>query len=521
MPDLVADVVIVGAGPAGLTVASELGKAGADVLLLESGGLPYDRSDRHTTLKALRDHLAGAQSSTRGSTSGEPYFPLRLSRARGIGGSANALKAHGLRGRPLDPIDFTPRFGVSWPIGYDDVKRFLPDAEVYCGMRSAIGRPVDWTPSKLSLGGVPSAIFEAAPFRHGERRRFANEGLVLSGNASVRFVTGATVVGVETDGIGSVTGLEVGSAGGGLFHVVGRNYVVATGGIDNARLLLSSRPVQYLMGPAAEQIGRSFMEHLHYVPAVLIPESPVAADELRTLCGDGDHADNWLTLDDETVAAGNLLRVAFLPVPINEASLEPSVPAFGDFVRMMPFGPFGLRGRARQAAVAAGGLHHVARAIVARMGAGGDPRPAFALAVMAEQAPDPASRITAGAGVDRMGLPLPHLHWRVGRRDFADARRSTDLLAAEMDRMGVGKVVSLWDRGEDRPPVVSGGWHHMGTTRMSADDASGVVDGDCGVHGLDNLFIAGSSVFPTSGYANPTLTLVALAVRLGRHLAGR
>jgi choline dehydrogenase-like flavoprotein len=106
----------------------------------------------------------------------------------------------------------------------------------------------------------------------------------------------------------------------------------------------------------------------------------------------------------------------------------------------------------------------------------------------------------------------------VGERDFEDARRSTELLAAEMSRLGVGEVVSLWDRGERRPPVVTGGWHHMGTTRMSADPGSGVVDADCRVHGVDNLYVAGSSVFPTSGYANPTLTLVALAVRLGRHL---
>ncbi len=244
-----------------------------------------------------------------------------------------------------------------------------------------------------------------------------------------------------------------------------------------------------------------------------------AAAELRALCGDGDRSDNWLTLNDETVAAEELLRVAYLPFPIHESSLEPAVPAFGDLARMVPFGPFGLRGRARQAAEAIVGAKHVARATAARM-RGESASSAFALAVMAEQAPDRASRITLSGRTDRVGLPLPHLHWRVDPRDFEDARRSTELLALELDRMGVGKVVSLWDRGEERPPVVSGGWHHMGTTRMSVDGASGVVDGDCRVHGLDNLYVAGSSVFPTSGYANPTLTLVALATRLGRHLAG-
>ncbi len=520
MPDLVADVVVVGAGPAGLTIAAELGAAGADVLVFEAGGLPYDRTDHRNTAKALRDHFSGSQSATRGSASGEPYFPLRLSRARGVGGSANALKAHGLRGRPLDPIDFAPRFGSSWPIAYEEIGAFLPDAEMYCGMRSATDDPVDWSPSKLSLGGSSSSILDIAPFRHGERDRFATAGLALRTDAQIRVVTGATVTGLATDGVGSVIGVEVRSSRGAEFRAAGRHYVIAAGGIDNARLLLASRPVQYLMGPGADHIGRFFMEHLHYVPAVLVPDSPDAAEELRTLCGGGGHADSWLTLDDETVEAESLLRVAYLPVPIHESSLEPAVPAFGDLARMVPFGPFGLRGRARQAAEALGGIQHVARATAARM-RGEAANTAFALAVMAEQAPDRDSRITLSGRTDRAGLPLPHLHWSVDPHDFEDARRSTELLADEMGRMGVGKVVGLWDRGEDRPPVVSGGWHHMGTTRMSVDAASGVVDGDGRVHGLDNLYVAGSSVFPTSGYANPTLTLVALAVRLGRYLAGR
>jgi len=95
-----------------------------------------------------------------------------------------------------------------------------------------------------------------------------------------------------------------------------------------------------------------------------------------------------------------------------------------------------------------------------------------------------------------------------------------DVLATDVERLGLGTVHSLWDRGAERPTVVTGGWHHMGTTIMSRDPNAGVVDSDCRVHGVANLFIAGSSVFPTSGYVNPTLSLVALAVRLGRHLAG-
>lgn len=514
-----ADVVVVGAGPAGLVVASELADGGASVLILEAGGLPYDRAERRNAFKAIRDHRNGAQSLTRGSGSGEPYFPLRLSRARGLGGSTNALRSHGLRGRPMDAVDFGPRFGVEWPVAYEELASVLPIAEEYCGMRGDDGGPVDWSPSALELGGAISHNVVAAPFRHGRKTQFTDAAMVSSARAQISVVTSAVVASIDTDGAGSVVGLDVRSLGGSAFRVTADTYVLATGAIDNARILLNSRPLLYLMENAADHVGRYFMEHLHYVPAYLIPSAPEAATELASLVGDQEHPDRWISLDQDTVVREELLRLAYLPVPVHRESLQPAVPATGELLRMAPYGPFGLRGRLRQAATAASGLHHVARAMAARVrgGAGGD---VFALSVMAEQPPDRASRITLSGKMDRIGTPLPHLHWRVGERDFEDARRSTELLAAEMSRLGAGEVVSLWDRGERRPPVVTGGWHHMGTTRMSADPDSGVVDADCRLHGVDNLYVAGSSVFPTSGYANPTLTLVALAVRLGRHLTG-
>ncbi len=513
-----ADVVVVGAGPAGLVVACELAACGASVLILEAGGLPYDRAERRNAVKAIRDHYRGAQSLTRGSGSGEPYFPLRLSRARGLGGSTNALRGHGLRGRPMDAVDFGPRFGIEWPVTYEEYAHVLPIAEDYCGMRDEGEESVDWSPSALELGSAVSHNVVSAPFRHGSRAQFTGATLIGSARSQVSLVTSAVVAGIDTDGSGRVAGLDVKSLEGRRFRMTADTYVLATGGIDNARLLLNSRPVLYLMGNAADHVGRYFMEHLHYVPAFLIPDSPEVATELASLVGDEEHPDRWISLDQDTVAREELLRLAYLPVPVHKESLRPAVPATGELLRMAPYGPFGLRGRLRQAATAASGIHHVARAMAARArgGVGGE---VFALSVMAEQPPDRSSRITLSGKTDRIGTPLPHLHWRVGDRDFEDARRSTELLAVEMNRLGAGKIVSLWDRGERRPPVVTGGWHHMGTTRMSADFDSGVVDANCRLHGVDNLYVAGSSVFPTSGYANPTLTLVALAVRLGHHLA--
>jgi choline dehydrogenase-like flavoprotein len=510
-----AEVCIVGAGPAGLVVAAELVAAGVEVVVLEAGGSAYDRHDRSNLFKVLLDHARGAQSLTRGVTRGEPYYPLRMSRARGLGGSTNALLSHGLRARPLDPIDLGPRFGSQWPIPHQELARHLGAAEVYAGLRSAGEDPIEWEPVTFSSAASPASIV-AAPFRHGARDRVPRLADEVAATGKARVLINAVATGFRTTASGSIQAVDVAAPGGTTFTVTAEAYVLAVGGIDNARLLLSSRPVLYAMEAAADQVGRKFMEHLHYVAGYLVPSSEDAFAEVQARLGAA--METWLTADDEVVRTEDLLRVGLAAVPVHAASLSAGVPAFGELARMTPYGPFGARARIRQATTAAKGSSQVVRAMAARVRAEG--RTVFALPLMSEQQPDRDSRISLTNRRDRTGLPLPVLDWRVGKRDFADARRTLELLAVELDRLGLGRIESLWDRGAERPHVVTGGWHHMGTTAMSSTAETGVVDEDCRVHGLENLYVAGSSVFPTSGYANPTLTLMALAVRLGRHLAG-
>ena len=513
------DVCVVGAGPAGITVAHELDVAGIDSVLLEAGGRPYDRERLSSLPKTALDHMWGAQSLGRGLTKGEPYFPLRMSRARGIGGSTNVLRSHGLRSRPLDVIDFGPRFGLKWPIRFDEFESFLPAAALYCGLtdNERSGAQISWAPQSVDLGTGVTQHLVAAPFRHGPRDAFTSPLQRFSGAGGPTYVTSAVAAGFRTNGEDAVTSVEVRTLQGGSFMVRASLFVLATGGIDNARLLLSSDSILSLMGSSADHVGRHFMEHLHYVAAHLLPASPEVAAEVHAIAGDPEQPRHWLTLNDRLVHDEKLLRVAFAAVPVHEASLKPAVQAVGSLVRLVPYGPFAARPRMKQAGTALGGVPHVIQAAASRLRRRSQ-RQIFALPLMSEQPPDSASRISLSRKRDRIGLPLPILDWRVSQRELNDAKRSTEVLAAEAARLGLGEVVSLWDRGANRPPVVRGGWHHMGTTRMSRDPAAGVVDQDCRVHGLANLFVAGSSVFPTSGYANPTLSLVALASRLGQHL---
>jgi len=141
----------------------------------------------------------------------------------------------------------------------------------------------------------------------------------------------------------------------------------------------------------------------------------------------------------------------------------------------------------------------------------------FRLSNMSEQSPNPDSRVTLGSDRDSLGQRRVRLDWRLTPFDIESAKRSQEILDKELRHSGLGRLyIELNDKTP--PHRINGGWHHMGTTRMHTDPEKGVVDENCCVHGISNLFIDGPSVFPTSGYANPSLTIVALAVRLADHI---
>jgi hypothetical protein len=141
----------------------------------------------------------------------------------------------------------------------------------------------------------------------------------------------------------------------------------------------------------------------------------------------------------------------------------------------------------------------------------------FRLASMSEQSPNPLSRITLSSDRDLFGNNRAQLDWRLSPSDLRSAIRSQEILAEEFQQAGLGRLfIELTEK--TRPSEITGGWHQMGTTRMHRIRSKGVVDENCRVHGVSNLYVSGPSVFPTSGYANPALTIVALSVRLADHL---
>ena len=149
----------------------------------------------------------------------------------------------------------------------------------------------------------------------------------------------------------------------------------------------------------------------------------------------------------------------------------------------------------------------------------------FHLMTRQEQAPNPLSRVTLSPERDALGMPRARLDWRLTELDRRSFRAFYEVLGREMGRAGIGRVQMrdwvLAAADSPWPSSLGGGWHHMGTTRMHPDPKQGVVDADCRVHGIANLWVAGAAVYPTAGCVNPTLTLVALTLRLSDHLKTR
>jgi choline dehydrogenase-like flavoprotein len=509
------DVCIIGGGPAGVVVATELVKAGHDVVVLEAGSQSHDLHQIRDLPRSVSGHVRGSQRDTRGRNRGLPYYPLRLSRVRGIGGSTRALKAHGLRSRPLDAIDFEPVFGEGWPFPYQEFASYLAQAGWYCGLT---GQDLSWDAWNPPFGLNRRAELSMIGFRHGPRETFRLRGLQACGSEGQRWVTSAAATGFEVDAAGHIDRVRVTTRSQESFTVEARYVVLATGGIDNARLLLANESLLEHMGPAADNVGRNFMEHLHYIAGFLVPSSAEAGAEIVRAFRAAAGQDPWLTAGDAVVRTEGLARTAFVAVPAYASSLNPGVDALGRIVRSVPYGPFDRSLWSDELRSVLRGAGKIPSGIAERLNRS-VPRDAFAVAAMSEQTPNPASRVTLSDRLDSTGLRLPVLDWRLNELDIGSAQRSADLLGSELAAAGLGEFVPASNRRGGRFPAVTGGWHHMGTTTMSVRPSDGVVDSNCRVHGVPNLFIAGSSVFPTGGFANPTLSLVALSIRLAQHLA--
>ena len=456
------DVCIIGSGPAGLTLAIRLHAAGKDVLVLEGGE---------------REISGDSQELYAGTVIGDDYYDLASARLRYLGGTSNHWNGWC---RPLDAIDFTARADfpeTGWPISKADLDPYLAPAKEI-----------------LELEGD----FADAPLDHGIRRiRFLNSdppvrfgekyGSVLESDAGPSLCLGANLVGFDTED-GRVTAAHVRDFDGGSATVRAGVFVLACGGIENSRLLLHFNAESGgRLVPRADTLGRYWMEHHYAAPGVAVMDTP--SDEQITFA-----------LDERTQTELAVLNCRLRIQPIRRdgrvremaRSLACRAPRLGEWV-------YDRIGR---------DLDCVSE-----------------IQASWEQEPRAENRIELSTEArDAFAIPTTVLHWARGPNDRKTLAESVERLGEYLARSGQGRLrMETWlqEGAPDPRDDLLGGWHHMGGTRMSARPGDGVVDSDLKVWGQDNLYLAGSSVFPAGGQANPTFTIVQLSLRLADHLEQR
>ncbi len=539
LPDgqtLQAELCIIGAGAAGIAMAREFAGTHTDVLLLEAGG----RADESDT-QAL---YAGSVADTR------LHSPPDRYRERRFGGTTTIW---GGRCMPFDAIDFEARDYVpnsGWPLAREALLPYYARANPLCeaGEFSYTAEEAFSRPTRPIIDGFASAHFTAdtlerfsCPTDFGSRY-----GHKLEAAANVRTVLHANVTAVRLNAAGHlVDHVIVRNLRGKSFTVRAANFVLATGGLEVARLLLASRDIQHDgIGNQHGVVGRYYMCHLAgTIGAIRIDKPPSAVWHGYEISDEGIYCRRRFALREATqrsLKIGNFIARLHHPrISIPEhrnavLSLLFLAQLFIPYeyrVRLAGAGSIGwaawlrhLRNVALGSADAAGFAWHMLRdrklaarkfpTIIIHSKAN-----LYSLDFHAEQQPNPSSRVSLGTELDALGMPRLHVDWRYTPGDVDTVSRSVALLAADFREQRIGTFDYDPDSVEaEMTRYGAFGGHHIGTARMGRDPRSSVVNSDCRLHDVANLFIASSATFPTSSQANPTLTVVAFALRLSAHL---
>jgi choline dehydrogenase-like flavoprotein len=465
--DIVFDVCICGAGPAGITLARTLAGKGRRVALMEAGGLDVSHE---------------SQALYEGEIVGVPYHPLEICRLRYLGGTSNHWEGYT---RPLDARDFEPLPHhplQEWPIRRADLDPFATLAA------DILDLPSEQAPADLFHGQAisltPTADRMSPPTRFGTKYR--NE---LARSNLISLCLNANLVDIKLEsGLRAVSEFIFRSYWREApFKVQARCFVVCCGGLENARLLLNAnRQMTPGIGNQHDLVGRFFCEH----PEVTVGHALLASP----------------SIEPSTYVASDALM------------LEQGCLSFGVSLEPLETDREGRWQHGNRPVCTPAFSDRLAQAVFS-----GSPS-CFDVGVHAVtmQALNPESRVKLSDRRDRFGLRRLALDWRMTELDRHTIKTAALQMGRSLAEHNAGRMqLVTWLRGsavELPDGVIEEGGHHMCTTRMSNDPKLGVVDRNCRVHGMENLFVAGSSVFASGGVSNPTYTIVQLALRLADHL---
>ncbi|MBL7694144.1 MAG: GMC family oxidoreductase [Ferruginibacter sp.] len=491
------DICIIGAGAAGISMALSLENTALKVVLLEGGGMEYD--DR-------------VQELYNGKITGHPYYPMKASRLHYFGGSTGHW---GGMCSTFDEIDFEKRDWVEnsgWPITLKDISPFYPKAHEILDLGPFEWEAEYWLKQNAAYKLLPveenklwSKLWHfSPPTRFGTKYR---DAVVNAKN--VHLYTYANVVDiVATENVNSITQVTIKNYAGKEHTVKAKRYVLACCSIQTSRLLLASnKQAPRGLGNDNDLVGRYFMEHT----------------ELKTGELWLNHNDPLLfyKMDDKTKIRAELAispekqrelqvmncSISLMPLALAKNAI-PSVKIWSQEDPRKALDTFHKYSNLDK------------RNYIQKLFTKGFYQ-SYGLYTRSEQQPNPDSRVVLSEEKDELGVPRANLHWALSPMDKKTVFTINKLLGQQIGAARLGRVKIadfLLDNDPQLPDYTSGGWHHMGTTRMHEDPKKGVVDANCKIHGIDNLYVAGSSCFTTGGAVNPTLTCVAFSLRVADHL---
>ena len=466
VPDRHYDVCVVGAGPAGITLALKLAERGKKVLLLEGGGTEY--SDRSQALYACRETARNAWPAT--------------SRLRYLGGTSNHWSG---RCRPFESSDFdAPYYGdmPGWPIEYAEIAPYLPEAMRILDIPEtgfqAINPPLD------SEHFVADAFASSSPTRFGVKYRAVlehHDGIDLYVNANARELKEDRNGAIESVAARNYDGVD---------HVFrSARFVLAMGAIENARFLLNQtgRHADGI-GNQTGMVGRCFMEHMNIKLGEFVLRDPRASGPFQYFTAEALVRKQHIGKANVTLGVIETIksygRTAAIKTFFKNLACDWSI---ADKVRFIA--DFDCPGTG-------------------------------VLGTLMEQVAGKHSRVSLTDEIDAVGLRKAQLHWDIADKDLRTIKTVAMELAKVFAESGLGVIRLEQDVLEGSPNLlISPHAHHMGTTRMAATPEFGVVDENCRVFGADNLYIAGSSLFATGGASNPTMPIIQFALRLADHLS--
>ena len=528
-------VIVVGAGPAGLVHSLELRRRGVPVLVLAGGADGFDSRFQDLAEAEIAEPVRHA--------------PMAMAVRRALGGTSLLW---GGRCVPFDAVDFAARPqvpGSGWPIDAEDAASWYPRAMTYLDA----GAPRFSLPlaSRPEQGDVRFDRLERWSEGRDLRRLHAD---ALARDPGLRICLGAVAVGLEIDPVcGHVAAVTVADPSGARRRLAARAFVLACGGLETTRLLLTAqRERPRLFGGAAGPLGRYYMGHVEGRIAEIVLTSALSDAAFGFLIDtDGRYVRRRIAIADEAQQRHGLLNLAAWPdnpalrrpehrsAILSLAALSLATPGLGRLLapeairrKHLKEGAPAIR---RHLANVLRGLpeasREAAKFLYRRFVA--TPRlPGFFLTnrarrytflYHAEQAPNAESRVTLSERRDALGMPRLRIDLRFGEIDARSVIASHAVIDRELRRSGIGRLEYTVPEAERFASILeqaTDGFHQIGTIRMAAEAAHGVVDRECRVHGAPNLFVASSAVFPTSGQANPTLLVAALSARLAEHVAG-